>query len=141
MKDALFEELKDNTGVSALVGTKVFYGVTPESRLLPAIIINQIGGDHDHHMGGANGLTRRDVQITSYAKKPKDAEAVAESVRNAIDGFHGTMGTVVTANVRTSHLSSAIDTIEPAASSKQSESIFGVNQSWTFWHTDTVPSL
>lgn len=141
LKDALYEELKDNAGVSALVSTRVYSTVAPEGAALPFVVFQQLGGDHDHHMGGANGLTRREIQIAYYANKPKDAEAGGEAIRDAIDGFHGTMGTVVTANVRMSHLGSAIDTFEPAADSKHTKSVYGINQSWSFWHTDTVPTL
>ena len=141
LKDALYEQLKDNAGISALVGTRVYHSVAPESATRPFIVFQQIGGDHVHDMSGASGLARRDIQIAYYADKPKDAEAGSEAIRNAIDGFNGTMGTIVTADVSGSFLSGSIDTFEPAAETKHGMSVYGINQSWTFWHTETAPAL
>lgn len=140
-RNALFEQLKDNAGVAAIVSTRIYNSVAPEGSALPFIVLEQIGGDRDHHTGGANGLTRREFQITSYDDKPNDAETLAEAIRDALDGFRGTMGTTDTENVRGSFLSSSLDKFEPAADSKHAKSVYGVDQSWTFWHTSTVPSL
>lgn len=133
LQTALFERLRDDSGVGAEVGNRITHSVLKESETLPAITYQRIGGSPGHHMGGSTGLFDVNIQISCYADTPLAANDAAEAVLSSLDKFSGTMGTTNTAAVRDSILESSVDTVEPSASNKHKH-IYGVNQSWTFWH-------
>lgn len=53
------------------------------------IVVNQISGDHRHHMLGATGKSIARVQFDCYGTTPVNAEILAEAVRQSLDGFRG----------------------------------------------------
>lgn len=82
--------------VTDLVGTgdnaRVYPGFAPQGVSLPHVVLNTISDVSDHDMDGANGWTEARVQVDCYARTVDDAEALAEVIRLACDGYKGTMG-------------------------------------------------
>jgi len=100
MKSAIYAYLSTVTGIVALVGTRIYPMTAPTSAVLPYIILNQISGLGQHHMGAASEYVKSRWQIDCFGSTALGAFNVAEAVRDAIDGFQGDWGTV---NIRRCH--------------------------------------
>ncbi|MGE0362795.1 MAG: DUF3168 domain-containing protein [Vicinamibacterales bacterium] len=72
----------ETSALTALVGTRVYTGILPQSVTVPAVLIELVGGFQDGHLRGGNSLRMTRIQITAVAATR--AEAVA--VQAAIDG-------------------------------------------------------
>ena len=91
----LFTVLSSAAAVAALVGSRIYpvlldqgAGVLPSS--LPAITYQRISEIREGSFGGPNALPGTLIQVDSWASSFLGAEAVAEAVRKAIDGYQGT---------------------------------------------------
>ena len=110
MSTDLRAHLVADSGVSAIT-TRIRLKRSEQSDDLPRIVIHRISGDHKHHMTAATGKVIGRFQIDCHASSPIDAEALAEAVRQSLDGFRGTMngGTFV----EMCHLDDERDTYTP----------------------------
>ena len=94
MEEGLYAHLAADSGVAALVSTRIYPLVVPQDVDLPAIAYQRISGPRDHVHEGASGLVVARMQVTCHAWSYSGAKALAEAVRAATDGFSGTMGEV-----------------------------------------------
>ena len=78
--------------VGALVGTRMHARRLPQTPTLPAITYQRIDTRREHDLAGPDGLPRPRMQITCWAETPAGAYALAEAVRERLDGFAGTWG-------------------------------------------------
>lgn len=96
--DALFSILSTDAGVTALfktgTDTRIHPVVIPQGERLPAAAIQQISGLRVHAMQGPSGLTRPRFQITIKAVTNKAVTAAAAAIRQALDGYYGTVSGV-----------------------------------------------
>ena len=80
----LLRTLREDAGVSALVGNKVFALVIPQGTKLPCITFQRIVGSPANTLAGASGLEEIDLQIDVWAKNYGEAKAIAKAVRAAM---------------------------------------------------------
>lgn len=96
IRPALRTHLAANGAVAALVvagGTTHIYAVKlPQNVKRDAISYQEISGQGDHHNEGASGLVQVRMQISSWSKTPAGAHALFLAVKEAIDGYRGSMG-------------------------------------------------
>lgn len=78
-----------DSGVSALVGTRINWGAHPQGAPLPAIILTTISDAEDYHMNGPNGLFQGRVQADVYAMDYRAAKDAARAVRAALHCYRG----------------------------------------------------
>lgn len=87
IEQGLVAELLADSGVSAVVGTKVHPGAIPQGQSLPAIVYNRISTPRDVALGGPVNVVgirfRIDCWHTSYAS----VKALAAAVRSALNGL------------------------------------------------------
>ncbi len=83
---ALYEELTRNAGVAALVGTRIYPRMIPQDAALPAIAYMLISNSPDYTQSGHSGLWPSRYQIICTAATHDGAHALAEAVRQALDG-------------------------------------------------------
>jgi hypothetical protein len=81
-----------DTAVLALVSTRVWPTILPQSPVLPAVTYQVISAFRRPTLTTTDNLPEKRVQIDAWGKTFEQAHAVAEAVRKAIDGFQGTMG-------------------------------------------------
>lgn len=100
MKDirpGLFAFLAADSVIGALVtsgGISRIYPVRlPQGVLLTSIVYTRISGQGDYTMSGASGYTRPRYQIDAWAKTTDAAVALANAIKDALDGFSGAIGT------------------------------------------------
>jgi len=78
----------------AVGGGRIFPVVLPEGVLDPSIVYFRVSGLGDYHTQGPSGLTRPRYQIDAYAQTPNAAAALADLVKDRMDGYRGLMGSV-----------------------------------------------
>lgn len=80
----LLRTLREDAGLSALFGSKVFALVIPQGTKLPCITFQRIGGMPANTLSGHSGLEEIDLQIDVWARDYDEAKAVAKAVRAAM---------------------------------------------------------
>lgn len=80
----LLRTLREDAGLSALVGSKVFALVIPQGTKLPCITFQRIGGMPANTLSGHSGLEEIDLQIDVWARDYDEAKAIAKAVRFAM---------------------------------------------------------
>ena len=80
----LLRTLREDAGLSALVGSKVFALVIPQGTKLPCITFQRIGGMPANTLSGHSGLEEIDLQIDAWARDYDEAKAIAKAVRAAM---------------------------------------------------------
>lgn len=80
----LLRTLREDAGLSALVGSKVFALVIPQGTKLPCITFQRIGGMPANTLSGHSGLEEIDLQINVWARDYDEAKAIAKAVRAAM---------------------------------------------------------
>lgn len=98
--DALFQEMRDDAPIAALVGNKIFPGIPPPTTKAPYITFEEISFTRVDHMDGATGLHQAIRRIDCWGSKAEEAIAIAEAVRTALDAFRGAMGVTAQIDVR-----------------------------------------
>lgn len=90
----IYAHLITNSGVAALVATRIYPLLVPQDATLPALAYQRISGPRDHSHSGPSGLVFARMQLTYVAASYDGAKSLGEAVRAALDGFSGTMGQV-----------------------------------------------
>ena len=80
----LLRTLREDAGLSALLGNKVFALVIPQGTKLPCITFQRIGGMPANTLSGHSGLEEIDLQIDVWARDYDEAKAIAKAVRAAM---------------------------------------------------------
>lgn len=83
------------SAVAALVGTRMYPRMLPQTPTLPALVYQRIDTRREHDHSGPDGLPRPRMQITCWGALPAAAAGLATTVRQRLDGGRATMGTVV----------------------------------------------
>lgn len=78
--------------VSALVGDRVHALQLPRGGALPALKYQRISGERVRGLSGPHGQAHPRMQIDAYADSHAAAEAVADAVEAALDGYAGPAG-------------------------------------------------
>lgn len=94
IRPALVAFLLADSGIAAVVGTRVCPMRLPQGVKGDSIVYTRVSGEGDHHMQGPSGLARVRMQIDAWSKTIPAAAALANLVKELIDGYQGTMGLV-----------------------------------------------
>lgn len=92
IEEALYEHLKTNAGVSALVGSRIYPIEAPQEATQPYIVYQRISGPRLRSHGGPSGLAHPRFQFTGVAATYPSLRSVMNALRAAFDGFRGVMG-------------------------------------------------
>ena len=65
---ALLRTLREDAGLSALVGSKVFPLAIPAGNYLPSVTFQRLGGRPANTLAGASGLEEIDLLIDAWAR-------------------------------------------------------------------------
>jgi len=72
--------------VSALVSTRVYTGMLPQSVTLPAVLVQFISDAPTSHLRGGNSLRQTRIQVTSVATTRAEATALDAAIAGSGDG-------------------------------------------------------
>jgi hypothetical protein len=90
IKTAVYAILMGDDDLQALVDGRVTPGGDP-ARGVNSVTYHQISGIREHTMDGPDTYVTPTMQVNSYGRTDLDANNVADAVRNALDGFSGTV--------------------------------------------------
>ncbi len=91
---ALVTLLKNATGVALLAGTRIFPMIAPANVAPPFVTYQRISGARDHALSGPTGFAQPRIQIDAFATTYLGAKALGAEIREALDGYRGTVGAV-----------------------------------------------
>jgi len=95
IEQAIYDLLRFNTTVAALVVERISPALTPQDGTLPAITYQEISGIRHHTLEGKDDMVESRFQINCYDDDYGGTRTLAEAVRGALDSYHGTVGSVV----------------------------------------------
>jgi len=128
-----------DSGISAIT-TRIRLSRSEQSDALPRVVVHKISSQHEHHMLAATGKATARVQIDCYANSPVSADALAEAVRQALDGFRGTMNSGVFVSM--CHLDNERTTYDaPLEGGHASGGVDGVQLDYMIGWSVSVPSF
>lgn len=81
---ALTAKLKADSGVSAIVGARVFPQLDTQESAFPAVVYTKLGAEGSRRLSGDSGLKAYTVQIDCYAETEAGAVALANAVTGAL---------------------------------------------------------
>jgi hypothetical protein len=93
MEEAVIARLLADSGVAAIVGTRVFPGSRPQGSALPAAVLNRISGGPLYADDGEVGLEQGRIQVDCWAETYTAAKTLARAVTAALSAFDSTVGT------------------------------------------------
>lgn len=88
----MLKEFREQVLATANIGDRMYPDTLPQQPTLPAISYQVISETRRATMRGPDDLSRVRVQVDCWANTSIEAHAVADSVRAALDGFKGPMG-------------------------------------------------
>jgi hypothetical protein len=92
MEEAIIAKLLADSGVSTIVGNRVFPGSRPQASTLPALVLNRISGGPEYADDGEVGLEQARIQIDCWAATYGAAKKLARAVTASLSAFEGTIG-------------------------------------------------
>lgn len=91
---SLYAYLQTRPGLTALVGNRVYPRRRPSGAVFPLITYTRIDTRRGQSHTGPDGLAEPRIQFDIWAADPDTADAVAEQLRLALNGYRGQMGDV-----------------------------------------------
>lgn len=82
-----------DANIVALVVARVYPIKIPQGVSMASVVYTRISGQGDYTMQGASGLARPRYQLDAWAPTADAAVALANRVKDRIDGYSGEMGT------------------------------------------------
>lgn len=89
MEEALRSILAADAGVTALVSSRLYWGLAPQSVTGDFVAMYVVSGNRDYHMSAASGLRETRVQFDCWASSYGAAKTIARAVESALSGFSG----------------------------------------------------
>lgn len=139
---ALKSHLLNDSDVALIVEDRVFRTIAPRGAALPRITFQRIDDTRERHMTAVSGHLSTDFDLKCWAATENEAIELADAVRRSLDHKHHTtiglapFGETISA----AFLEDSFDDYE-APSDASDDGIHVVVQSWTIWHTETIPEL
>ncbi len=91
VEQMLVKQLEATSGVTALVGTRIYPQAAPQGTTADYVTYELVTGRPVQDHGGSGGLHRARVSFLCHAATYANAKAVATAIRAVLDGFRGTM--------------------------------------------------
>lgn len=95
IEKALVNRLNNYSGLTALVGSRVYPLVAPNNVMRPYIVYQKISGPQVHTMGQDPGLQYPRFQFSCWGETYSSVKAVGAQVKAALSDYSGTLLGVV----------------------------------------------
>jgi hypothetical protein len=95
---AVRQYLIANSGVSALIGTRIYTHLLKQDATLPAVVMNKISTQHHHTLSNFSGNASVRLQFDCYGATADSANDVAEAIRTS--GIVGLKGVTNSVDIR-----------------------------------------
>ena len=95
LEAGLYTYLTAQSGVTALIGTKLYPVTAPQGTTLPYVVYSKIDTRPVQALGQAAGMATSRLQFDAYAATPLAAKNLIQALRVALDGKQGAWGSTV----------------------------------------------
>jgi len=92
INDALYSYLSTYAGLSALISTRIYPDILPQSPTVPAITYQSISKVREHLFRADSTLVKSRYQFSCFGNTRSSSKAVAKQIRFALQNYSGTMG-------------------------------------------------
>jgi hypothetical protein len=130
IKTALYQYLSTHHAVVAVIGTHVYPQAAPTSTVQPYVTMQRLTHLNDRHLVGVTDLAHLTMQLDSWALSSCDNEQVTEALRQALDGYRGSMAGVA---VEYCAVINEFDSYEPPTDGSE-QGIFHTAMDVEMWH-------
>lgn len=130
IKAALYTYLSTHPALVPVVGTHIYPLVAPTSITQPYVTMQRLMHVNDRHMVGVTDLAHLTLQLDSWALTSCEAEQVTEALRQALDGYRGSMAGVA---VEYCAVINEFDSYEPPTDGSE-QGIFHTAMDLEMWH-------
>ena len=138
LQSDLYTYLRGLTTITDQVAARIYPHNAPTSAAFPYITYARISSTHEHHMTAAAGLSSQVIQFDVFASTIAEAEAAADALRAAMDGFQG--GTMGSTAVRHIELTNERDTFLPPADDSE-VGVYNISVDFSIWAAESVPTF
>lgn len=128
--------LLSQTAVTDIVGTRIHPQWRPQDGALAAITLQRISEDHVHNLEGGAGLARPRIQVDCWSSKYSEAQSLGEAVREALQGFTGTVDSVT---IHSCLLDNRADLFEPPKDGSD-KGIYHIALDFQLIYGESIPS-
>ncbi len=97
---ALYSLLKNNAGVAAKVGDRIYPNILPQNIQYPCLSFRNVSTQSDQTMSGISGFAQGRFQIDVWSNNHLEACQIREVVRLALQAYRGTVDGVVLQEVQ-----------------------------------------
>ena len=133
IETAIYALLTADLTLTALVGTRITPVIVPQRSAMPAVTFAQVAGARTHSVDGPTGQVNSRWQFNCWASNTRSPRAVADALRQAIDGYSGTTGGVIFQSIQ-SQTENDIDA-NPAGVNVSRR--YGKSQDFEIWFLET----
>jgi len=91
VEQVLYRQLQATPAVTALVGTRIYPNMAPQSTTSDYIIYEKVSGHPFQDHGSSGGLYRARISFLCHSATYSGAKAIQAALAATLDGFKGTM--------------------------------------------------
>lgn len=128
LEEALFAYLSTYGSLTALVSTRIYPLILPQSPTYPVITYQRIDGPREHGLTAEHEMAHPRIQVDSWGKTYASVKAVATEAREALERWADESSNPV---VLDSFLDNDEDSYEPDTG------LHRIRQDWIIWHRET----
>lgn len=110
IEQALRSYLLTRSGLTALVGARIFTDDLSDGAALPAVIYFKVSDVKDHILTGQSNLERPVFQFSAYATTKTAARAITNQLKAALCDYSGTLSGIVIQYIQLQNEMSTIQT-------------------------------
>jgi len=92
IEQAIKKELMAASGVTDLIGERLYYVRAPQDVTKPYVVFFKVSGSREYSHDGASELANPRFQFSCFATTYYEAKQTVNAIRVAIEAFSGTMG-------------------------------------------------
>ncbi len=138
IRNSIRQYLLSKAAVTAIIGSRLYPVVLPQSQDVPAITFSRVSGGHSHNLDRATGSAIPAFEFDCWAATYAQAETLAEVVRGVMQGFGpGTMGDT---EVKACILDDEADAYEPPEDASD-KGVFRITLRYRIRYTESVPTF
>lgn len=94
IEQALLTALAADAPLTALVGTRIYPVTAPQGTAAAYVTYEKVTGNPYHDHGGSGNLRWARISYMCHAPTYSQAKAVADAIRDVLDGYRGTLDDV-----------------------------------------------
>jgi hypothetical protein len=133
---AIRTHLLTKSAVTDLVGTRIYPAVFPEGVTFPAVRYTMVSQFRESVVSGNSGIVEAGVQVDTYAATHIQSNQIGEAIRDALQNFSGSAGTVHVWSVTVTGGSELYETPLDA----DDEGLYRVINDYQFMFEESVPT-